>query len=222
MRNFNKPKIMMVTLLTCVTFGAHAAWWDIWQSAGDDGNAKTKGNAAAAANKGKPPQTINKTYVGLVNNTTSILTSAVLKDKAGKVLYTSTAGRTCTVGAVCWLRVPSGSMVNGNAFFFYNNDKLISAYIVANQSVNAPLYNIGASMDSLGLYVMNKIQAVNPKVTYNRIDNDIQTTTLSATPYQELADYYLDLMGSSKDNTAQEAKVIKSLADQFAKNANSA
>ena len=73
-------------------------------------------------------------------------------------------------------------------------------------------------MDSLGVYVLSKIRTVNPKVTYTRVDNDIQTTTLSATPYQELADYYLDLMGNAKDSSAQETKVIKSLADQFAKN----
>lgn len=207
MSNFNKSKTIMVTLLTCVAFSAHAAWWDTWKSAGDDGNINTKGN----------PQVVNKAYVGLVNDTKSILTSAVLKDKTGKVLYTSTAGRTCAAGAVCWLRVSPGLMTKGNTFFFYNNGKLVSALVLDNLPANASLYNIGASMDSLGLYVMNKIWAVNPKVTYTRIDNDIQTTTLSATPYQELADYYLDLMGSSKDNTAKEAKVIKSMADQFAK-----
>lgn len=208
MSNFNKPKTLLVTLLTCVAFSAHAAWWDAWKSAGDDGNINTKGN----------PQVVNKAYVGLVNDTNSTLTSAVLKDKTGKVLYTSTAGRTCAAGAVCWLRVSPGLMTKGNTFFFYNNGKLVSALVLDNLLANASLYNIGASMDSLGLYVFNKIKAVNPKITYNRVDNDIQTTTLKATPYQELADYYLDLMRSSKDNTAQEAKVIKSMADQFAKN----
>ncbi len=207
MSNFNKSKTLLVTLLTCVAFSAHAAWWDAWKSAGDDGNINTKGN----------PQVVNKVYVGLVNDTKSILTSAVLKDKTGKVLYTSTAGRTCAAGAVCWLRLSPGLMTKGNTFFFYNNGKLVSALVLDNLPANASLYNIGASMDSLGLYVFNKIKAVNPKITYNRVDNDIQTTTLKATPYQELADYYLDLMGSSKDNTAQEAKVIKSMTDQFAK-----
>lgn len=214
-----KPKPLLLALLTCATFTVHAtAWWDTWKSAGDDGKANTQGNAAAAASKTKVSRTVSKSYVGLVNNTTSILTSAMLKDKKGKVLYTSTAGRTCAVGAVCWLRVSPDLMAKGNTFFFYNNNKLVSAVVLDNLSVNASLYNIGASMDSLGLYVMNKIRAVNSKVTYSRIDNDIQTTTLTATPYQELADYYLDLMGNSKDNTAQEAKVIKSMADQFAKN----
>ncbi len=218
MRSINKPKTLLVALLTCAAFSANAAWWDSWKSAGDDGNVNTKGNAAAAANKGKTPQAVNKSYVGLFNQTNSILTSAVLKDKAGNALYTSTAGRTCAAGAVCWLRVPSGLMAKGNTFFFYSNNQLISAYMIDNLPVNASLYNIGANMDSLGVYVLNKIRTVNPKVTYNRIDNDIQTTTLSATPYQELADYYLDLMGNAKDNSAQETKVIKSLADQFAKN----
>lgn len=218
MSSFNKSKTIMVTLLTCATFGAHAAWWDAWKTAGDDGNVNTQGNAAAAANKGKTPQAVNKSYVGLFNQTNSILTSAVLKDKAGNALYTSTAGRTCAAGAVCWLRVPAGLMKKGNTFFFYSNNKLVSAYMIDNQPINAPLYNIGASMDSLGVYVLSKIRTVNPKVTYTRVDNDIQTTTLSATPYQELADYYLDLMGNAKDSSAQETKVIKSLADQFAKN----
>ena len=45
MSNFNKPKTLLVTLLTCAAFSAHAAWWDAWKSAGDDGNVKTKGNA---------------------------------------------------------------------------------------------------------------------------------------------------------------------------------
>ena len=218
MRSINKPKALLVALLTCAAFSANAAWWDSWKSAGDDGNVNTKGNAAAAANKGKTPQSVNKSYVGLFNQTNSILTSAVLKDKAGNALYTSTAGRTCAVGAVCWLRVPPGLMKKGNTFFFYSNNKLVSAYMIDNQPINAPLYNIGASMDSLGVYVLSKIRTVNPKVTYTRVDNDIQTTTLSATPYQELADYYLDLMGNAKDSSAQETKVIKSLADQFAKN----
>ena len=100
-----KPKPLLLALLTCATFSVHAtSWWDTWKSAGDDGKANTKGNAAAAASKTKVSQTVSKSYVGLVNNTTSILTSAMLKDKKGKVLYTSTAGRTCAVGAVCWLR----------------------------------------------------------------------------------------------------------------------
>lgn len=218
MHRINKSKTLLVALLTCAAFSANAAWWDTWKSAGDDGNVNTKGNAAAAANKGKTPQSVNKSYVGLFNQTNSTLTSAVLKDKAGNALYTSTAGRTCAAGAVCWLRVPPGLMKKGNTFFFYSNNKLVSAYMIDSLPVNAPLYNIGASMDSLGVYVLNKIRTVNPKVTYTRVDNDIQTTTLSATPYQELADYYLDLMGNAKDNSAQETKVIKSLADQFAKN----
>ncbi len=220
MRKLGQPKILLAVLCSAIAFNAHASFWDnfLGKNVGDDGNVNTKGNAAAAANKGKTSQAANKAYVGLVNDTKSILTSAVLKDKTGKVLYTSTAGRTCAAGAVCWLRVLPGLMTKGNTFFFYNNSKLVSALVLDNLPANASLYNIGANMDSLGLYVMNKIRAVNPKVTYTRIDNDIQTTTLSATPYQELADYYLDLMGNSKDNTAQEAKVIKSMADQFAKN----
>lgn len=219
MRNFNKPKIMMVTLLTCVTFGAHAAWWDIWQSAGDDGNINTKGNSAAEVSKSSQTAGKLKLSVAVVNNTKSILASAVLKDKTGKVLYTSTKGRTCAAGAVCWLHVTRSSVTKGNTFFFYDSkNNLVSAHMAGNIPATAPLYNIGASMDDLGMYVLSKISAVNPKITEKTVDDDIVTTTLKATPNQELADYYLDLMGNSKDNTAQEAKVIKTLADQFAKN----
>ena len=52
MSNFNKSKTIMVTLLTCVAFSAHATWWDSWKSAeGDDGNINTKGNGAADVSK---------------------------------------------------------------------------------------------------------------------------------------------------------------------------
>lgn len=217
MSNFNKSKTIMVTLLTCVAFSAHAAWWDSWKSAGDDGNINTKGNGAADVSKSS--QTAEKLSVAVVNNTKSILTSAVLKDKTGKVLYTSTKGRTCAVGAVCWLHVTRSFVTKGNTFFFYDSkNNLVSAHMIDNISAKSPVYNIGASMDDLGVYVLSKIRAVNPKITEQTVDNDIVTTTLKATPDQELADYYLDLMGNSKDNTAQEAKVIKTLADQFAKN----
>jgi hypothetical protein len=50
MSKFYKPKALLVTLLTCVAFSAHAAWWDAWKSTGDDGKANTNGNAAAAKN----------------------------------------------------------------------------------------------------------------------------------------------------------------------------
>lgn len=44
-----KPKPLLLALLTCATFTVHAtSWWDTWKSAGDDGKANTKGNAAAA------------------------------------------------------------------------------------------------------------------------------------------------------------------------------
>ena len=43
-------------------------------------------------------------------------------------------------------------------------------------------YDIGVSMNSLGMYVLNRIQTINPKISYNRIDQDIVTTTLQATP----------------------------------------
>ena len=94
MRNLNKPKTLLLTLLTCAVFSANAAWWDVWQSAGDDGNAKTNGNVAAAAAKSKNAII----YVAIVNNTNTVLGSAVLKDKTGKVLYTSTKGKTCAIG----------------------------------------------------------------------------------------------------------------------------
>ena len=81
MSNFNKPKTLLVTLLTCVAFSAHAAWWDAWKSAGDDGNVKTKGNAAAATAKSQGAII----YVAIVNNTNTVLGSAVLKDKNGNL-----------------------------------------------------------------------------------------------------------------------------------------
>ena len=138
MSSFNKSKTIMVTLLTCATFGAHAAWWDAWKTAGDDGNVNTQGNAAAAANKGKTPQAVNKSYVGLFNQTNSILTSAVLKDKAGNALYTSTAGRNLcrrrSMLVTCANRIDE----KGNTFFFYNNNKLVSAYMIDSLPVKCP------------------------------------------------------------------------------------
>lgn len=222
MRKLGQPKILLAVLCSAIAFNAHAAFWDNFfgRNTGDDGNPNTVGNVAAQqgkVNATKAP--LAKLSVGVVNNTNSTLASAVLKDKNGKILYTSTKGRTCAVGAVCWLRVTRSFVTKGNTFFFYDNkNKLVAAYMSDNVSVKAPLYNIDASMDYLGMYVLSKIRAINPKITYTRVDNDIATTELNATPYQELADYYLDLMGAAKDNTAQEAKIIKGLADQFAKN----
>lgn len=212
MSNFNKPKTLLVTLLTCAAFSAHAAWWDAWKSAGDDGNVKTKGNAAAATAKSQSAII----YVAIVNNTNTVLGSAVLKDKTGKVLYTSTKGKICAIGDVCRLRVNRNVLNKNTTFFFYDtNNKLTSAYLVKDAPVaNAMGYDIDVSMSSLGLYVLNRIQIANPKISYARIDQDIVTTTLQATPYEELADYYLDLLGNSKDDS----KVIADLAAQFAEN----
>lgn len=209
-----KPKPLLLALLTCATFSVHAtSWWDTWKSAGDDGNPNTQGNAAAATAKSQSPII----YVAIVNNTNTILGSAVLKDnKTGKVVYTSTKGKTCAIGSVCRLRVARTALHKDTTFFFYDTkNKLTSAYMVKETPATGAMgYDIGVSMNSLGMYVLNKIQAINPKIDYKRIDKDIVTTTLKATPYEELADYYLDLLGNSKDDS----KVIASLATQFTNN----
>ncbi|MBP9769257.1 MAG: hypothetical protein KBD32_06765 [Burkholderiales bacterium] len=222
MKKFNQPKLLLAVLCSAIAFNAHASFWDsLWgKNTGDDGNPNTIGNAGARqakANAGKIQ--VAKLKVGVVNNTNSMLASAALKDKTGKVLYISTKGKTCAAGAVCWLSVSRELVTKGNTFFFYDSKgNLVSAFMADNVPAKSPVYNIGASMDDLGVYVLSKIRTINSKITYNRVDNDIVTTSLNATPYQELADYYLDLMGNAKDNTQQEIKVIHALIAQFAKN----
>lgn len=211
MNIFNKPKPLLIALLTCATFSAHAAWWDIWKSAGDDGNANTKGNAAASAAQ----QQQKIMLVGVINSTDKILGSAVLKNQAGQVVYSSKQGKTCAINAICYLKISRSLVTNGSTLFFYDtNGALASAFIIGNVKPNIQSYNISVDLDSLGVYVFSKIKAVNPKVTYKQIDDNIVTTKLVASPYQELADYYLDLLGNAKDDT----KIIKGLANQFAQN----
>lgn len=238
MRKLGQPKILLAVLCSAIAFNAHASFWDNFfgRNTGDDGNPNTVGNAAAAAARsskiGAAKQSVsssgnqsgmsrqqlaNLLSVSVVNNTNTILASAVLKDnKTGKVLYTSTKGRTCAVDDVCRLRVNRKVLTKDTTFFFYDtNNRLTSAYMAKDApAANAMGYDIDVSMSSLGVYVLSRIQTVNPKISYDRIDRDIITTTLQATPYEELADYYLDLLGSSKDDS----KVIAGLAAQFAKN----
>ena len=231
MKKLNQPKLLLAVLCSAIAFNAHALFWDsLWgNNTGDDGNPNTVGNVAAAAAKSSKMATSknqsinskqqldNLLIVGVVNSTNTILASAVLKDnKTGRVPYTSTKGKTCAIGDVCRLRVNRKVLTKDTTFFFYDtNNKLTSAYLVKETPATGAFgYDISVSMNSLGMYVLNRIQVLNPKISYGRIDQDIVTTTLQATPYEELADYYLDLLGSSKDDS----KTIAGLATQFAKN----
>lgn len=207
----NKPKILIAVLCSVVAFSANA---NIWSSVGDDGNPNTVGNAGAQKLL-QTKQTVAPFMLNVVNNTNSVLALAVVKNASGKTLLTTTSGKKCDLNKVCQIDLDKKLIDKNSTIFFYDSKgSLISAFMFSELDKNTGSYNASISMDSLGRYVLDKVQKLNPKVNYDVVDMNIITTALPATPYEELADYYLDLLGNSKDDSA----VIKAITKQMAEN----
>jgi hypothetical protein len=204
----NKPKVLVAVLCSVVAFSANA---NIWSSVGDDGNPNTVGNAGAQ----KSSQTVAPFMLNIVNNTNSVLALAVVKNSSGKTLFTTNSNKKCDLNKVCQIALDKKLIDKNSTIFFYDNKgSLVSAFMFRGLDKNGGSYNASISMDSLGRYVLDKVQKLNPNVNYDVIDMNIITTTLPATPYEELADYYLDLLGNSKDDSS----VIKAITKQMAEN----
>lgn len=207
----NKPKVLVAVLCSVVAFSANA---NIWSSVGDDGNPNTVGNAEAQKSS-QTKQTVAPFVLNVVNNTNSVLALAVVKNSSGKTLFTTNSDKKCDLNKVCQIALDKKLIDKNSTIFFYDNKgSLVSAFMFRGLDKNSGSYNASISMDSLGRYVLDKVQKLNPNVNYDVIDMNIITTTLPATPYEELADYYLDLLGNSKDDSS----VIKAITKQMAEN----
>lgn len=210
-----KPKILLVTLCSAMAINANAISFSNWfGGVGDDGKASTSGNAAAQQSKTAKSQT-GKLKFNLVNRTNTILASAVLKDKTGKVLFTTTKGKSCAVNSVCTINIDQKLIANDRTFFFYDsNNKLASAYSFTNLGKNSTSIDAQADLASLGRYVFVKIQTSAPKITFTNLATSFYDVKDEKDPFTALGDYYLDFLGSSTNDSA----VIKELVKQVSSN----
>lgn len=210
-----KPKILLVTLCSAMAINANAISFSNWfGGVGDDGKASTSGNAAAQQSKTAKSQT-GKLKFNLVNKTNTTLASAVLKDKTGKVLFTTTKGKSCAVNSVCTINIDQKLIANDRTFFFYDsNNKLASAYSFTNLDKNPTSIDAQADLASLGRYVFVKIQTSAPKITFTNLATSFYDVKDEKDPFTALGDYYLDFLGSSTNDSA----VIKELVKQVGSN----
>lgn len=210
-----KPKILLVTLCSAMAINANAISFSNWfGGVGDDGKASTSGNAAAQQSKTAKSQT-GKLKFNLVNKTNTILASAVLKDKTGKVLFTTTKGKSCAVNSVCTINIDQKLIANDRTFFFYDsNNKLASAYSFTNLDKNPTAIDAQADLASLGRYVFVKMQTSAPKITFTNLATSFYDVKDEKDPFTALGDYYLDFLGSSTNDSA----VIKELVKQVGSN----
>ncbi len=210
-----KPKILLVTLCSAMAINANAISFSNWfGGVGDDGKASTSGNAAAQQSKTAKSQT-GKLKFNLVNKTNTTLASAVLKDKTGKVLFTTTKGKSCAVNSVCTINIDQKLIANDRTFFFYDsNNKLASAYSFTNLDKNPTAIDAQADLASLGRYVFVKMQTSAPKITFTNLATSFYDVKDEKDPFTALGDYYLDFLGSSTNDSA----VIKELVKQVGSN----
>ncbi len=210
-----KPKILLITLCSAMAINANAISFSNWfGGVGDDGKAGTSGNAAAQQSKTAKSQT-GKLKFNLVNRTNTVLTSAVLKDKTGKVLFTTTKGKSCAVNSVCTINIDQKLIANDRTFFFYDsNNKLASAYSFTNLGKNSTSIDAQADLASLGRYVFVKIQTSAPKITFTNLATSFYDVKDEKDPFTALGDYYLDFLGNSTNDSA----VIKELVKQVSSN----
>jgi hypothetical protein len=144
-----------------------------------------------------------------------VLTSAVLKDKNGKVLFTTTKGKSCAINSVCAINVNQKLITKDNTFFFYDsNNKLVSAYSFFNLTKTPASMDVQADLASLGIYVFDKIQRNSPNITFDNLATSFYNVKDQRAPFSALGDYYLDFLGSNTDDTS----TIKELAKQINSN----
>lgn len=84
-----KPKRLIAILCSMVVMSAHA---DMWSSIGDDGNPNTIGNAGAK--KSHQSKSVAIPFIlNVVNNTNAVLTTGIVRNSAGKTLFTTAKGK---------------------------------------------------------------------------------------------------------------------------------
>ena len=203
MQNLKYAKLWLAIVCagSIITTNANNLNWYA-KNAGDDGNPNTVGNLAAQ--KAKSSQKVTKEATlykfNLVNKTNTVLASAVIKDVNGKIVYTSTKGKTCDINAICTINVKPEIVVNTSTMFLYDaNNRLISAYSFFNLPKGGNSVDIQADLSSLGIYVFRKIQLLNPKVTYGQLIASLNDPKLQAVPFAALGDFALDLYAASKN-----------------------
>lgn len=196
MSNFNKPKTLLVTLLTCVAFSAHAAWWDAWKSTGDDGKANTSGNIAAAKN-------LAGYKFMIYNKSNSTIAKVVILKNNGQTVYNNKF--VCNSNQQCDLIVKNINLTTKLTFKFYDSKKqLVSAYLMDDK----PGTLNGMIIDDkwLGLYAFNQMasvtkkdpQVLNTKLTqffngYNSPDGTVDI-------FEELGLYFIAQNGGVDEN----------------------
>lgn len=197
MRNFNKPKILLISVLTCAAFSANAASWDVWKSAGDDGKFNTKGNVAAAKNA------LGSTFM-IENQSNSIINSVNILDKNGKLVYNNTFS--CGLDQKCNLIIKNVTLTTELTLKFYDAKKqLVSAYLMSNTPTE--LNSVILDDKWLGLYAFNQMvkitkktpQDLNVKLTkffsgYNSPDGTLDI-------FEELGLYFVAQKGGANENT---------------------
>lgn len=196
MSNFNKPKTLLVTLLTCVVFSAHAAWWDAWKSTGDDGKANTSGNVAAAKN-------LAGYKFMIYNKSNSTIAKVVILKNNGQTVYNNKFA--CNSNQQCDLIVKNINLTTKLTFKFYDSKKqLVSAYLMNDKP--GTLNSMIIDDKWLGLYAFNQMvsvtkkdpQVLNTKLTqffngYNSPDGTVDI-------FEELGLYFIAQNGGTNEN----------------------
>ncbi len=196
MSKFYKPKALLVTLLTCVAFSAHAAWWDAWKSTGDDGKANTNGNAAAAKN-------LAGYKFMIYNKSNSTIAKVAILNNHGQTIYNNKFA--CNSNQKCDLIVKNINLTTKLTFKFYDSKKqLVSAYLMNDKP--STLNSMIIDDKWLGLYAFNQMvsvtkkdpQVLNTKLTqffngYNSPDGTVDI-------FEELGLYFIAQNGGANEN----------------------
>lgn len=197
MGNFNKPKILLISLLTCTAFNANAALWDFWKSAGDDGKVNTVGNAAAAKNA------LGLTFM-IENQSNSTINSVNILDKNGKLVYNNTFS--CGLDQKCNLVIKNVTLTADLTMKFYDAKKqLVSAYLMSNK----PMALNSMILDDkwLGLYAFNQMVKVTKKKPQELNTQLIKFFNGYSSPdgtldiFEELGLYFVAQQGGVNENT---------------------
>lgn len=153
MKKLTKPKTLLITLLTCAAFSANAALWDSLKSAGEDGNASTKGNAAAAKNA------IGSTFM-IENQSNAAISRVNILDKNGKLIYNNTFS--CGLAQKCNLVIKNVTLTADLTLKFYDAKKqLVSAYLMSDSP--RALNSVVLDDKWLGLYSFNQMLKITKK-----------------------------------------------------------
>ena len=196
MINVNKPKTIMVTLLTCVALSAHAALLDSLKSAGDDGNPNTKGNVAAAKSS------IGSTFK-IYNKSNNAIQRVVILNQKGQSIYNDKFA--CGLDQKCNLILKNVNLTSGLTFKFYDSKKnLVSAYLMNNKP--GALNMVVLDDKWLGLYAFNqmvKVTKKTPEVLNTKLMqffNGYNSPDGAPDIFEELGLYFIAQNGGTNEN----------------------